>query len=163
MTWWGAALWGALGGVATEALDIIRAIKWHHELPWNVGSNRGDPPPQARPGDLGLPAPGPMAYCVAGVLRLLISGALTATVAATYPESASPLVLFILGLSAPTLVQQIFTLVPLVVRTAARADLPSPEKDMYEGELDAYLKHGEREIRKRDASGVRQVDESGRL
>lgn len=121
-----AAAVGAAGGTTMEALDIIKAIKWHRQMPWNVQSDTIDPPQRRadiRPGEEQLPAPGWKAYCVAGMLRLLVSGALTGVVAATYPQSTNPLVAFLIGLGSLTAVQQASTLVPLMVKTAGRAAL----------------------------------------
>ncbi|WP_330481521.1 hypothetical protein [Streptomyces sp. NBC_00724] len=121
-----AAAVGAAGGASIEAVDIIKAIKWHRRMPWNVRSETIDPPQRradVRPGEEHLPAPGWKAYCVAGVLRLLVSGALTGVVAATYPQSTNALVAFLIGLGALSAVQQATTLVPLMVKSAGRAAL----------------------------------------
>ncbi|WP_405991120.1 hypothetical protein [Streptomyces sp. NBC_00986] len=121
-----AALVGAAGGAAMEAIDIIKAIKWHRQMPWNVQSDTIDPPQrraEVRPGEERLPAPGWKAYCVAGVLRLLVSGALTGVVAATYPQSTNPLAAFLIGLGALSVVQQVTTLAPLMVKSAGQAAL----------------------------------------
>lgn len=119
------AAWvGAAGGAAMEAVDIIKAVKWHRKMPWNVQSDTVDPPqrrPDVRPGEEQLPAPGRLAYCVAGVLRLFVSGALTGVVAATYPQSTNPLVAFLIGLGSLAAVQQAVTLVPLMVKRAGQA------------------------------------------
>lgn len=126
MDWFMAVLVGAGGGASMEAIDVIKAIKWHRQMPWNVQSGTIEPPQRradVRPGEEHLPAPGWKAYCVAGVLRLLVSGALTGTVAATYPQSTSPLVAFLLGLGALSAVQQVTALVPLMVKSAGRAAL----------------------------------------
>jgi hypothetical protein len=117
---------GAAGGASIEAVDIIKAIKWHRQMPWNVRSDTIDPPHRradVRPGEEHLPAPGWKAYWFAGVLRLFVSGALTGVVAGTYPQSTSPLVAFLIGLGALSAVQQATTLVPLMVRSAGRVAL----------------------------------------
>ncbi len=121
-----AAAVGAVGGASMEAVDIIKAIKWHRQMPWNVQSDTIDPPQrrvEVRPGEERLPAPGWKAYWVAGVLRLFVSGALVGAVAATYPQSTNPLVAFLIGLGALSAVQQVITLVPLMVKSAGRAAL----------------------------------------
>lgn len=126
MDWFMAALVGAAGGVSIEAVDVVKAIKWHRQMPWNVQSDTIDPPRRradVRPGEEHLPAPGWKAYCVAGVMRLLVSGALTGVVAATYPRSTNPLAAFLIGLGALSVVQQATTLVPLMVKSAGRAAL----------------------------------------
>lgn len=126
MDWFTAAAVGAAGGACIEAVDVIKAIKWHHRMPWNGRSDTIDPPQQrvdVRPGEEQLPAPGWKAYCVAGVLRLLVSGALTGAVAGTYPQSTNPLVAFLLGLGALSAVQQATGLVPLMVKSTGRAAL----------------------------------------
>ncbi|WP_329391415.1 hypothetical protein OG625_40240 (plasmid) [Streptomyces sp. NBC_01351] len=126
MDWFTAAVVGAVGGASLEAIDVIKAIKWHRQMPWNVQSDTIDPPQRranVRPQEEHLPAPGWKAYWVAGVLRLLVSGALTGVVAATYPQSTNPLVAFLIGLGALSAVQQVTTLVPLMVKNAGRAAL----------------------------------------
>jgi hypothetical protein len=126
MDWFMAAVVGAVGGAAMEAVDIVKAIKWHRQMPWNVQSDTIDPPQRradVRPGEEHLPAPGWKAYWFAGVLRLFVSGALTGAVAATYPQSTNPLVAFLIGLGALSAVQQATALVPLMVQSAGRAAL----------------------------------------
>lgn len=121
-----AAVVGAAGGASMEAVDVVKSIKWHRQMPWNVQSDTVDPPQRradVRPGEEHLPAPGWKAYCVAGVLRLLVSGSLTGVVAASYPLSTNPLAAFLIGLGALSAVQQVSTLVPLMVRSAGRAAL----------------------------------------
>lgn len=121
-----AAMVGAAGGASMEALDIIKAIKWHRQMPWNVQSGTIDPPQRradVRPAEEHLPAPGRKAYCVAGMLRLFVSGALTGAVAASYPQSTNSLVAFFIGLGALSAVQQATTMVPLMVKSAGRAAL----------------------------------------
>ena len=95
-------------------------------MPWNVQSDTIDPPtcrPDIRPGEEQLPAPGRLAYCVAGLLRLFVSGATTSVVAATFPQSANPLVSFLVGVGALSAIQQAATLAPLMVKSAAQASL----------------------------------------
>ncbi|MFB7337759.1 hypothetical protein ACFC00_40110 [Streptomyces adustus] len=126
MDWFMAAMVGAVGGASMEAVDIIKAVKWHRQMPWNVQSDTIDPPQHradVRPGEERLPAPGWKAYCVAGVLRLLVSGVLTGVVAASYPQGTNALVSFLVGLGALSAVQQATTLVPLMVKSAGRAAL----------------------------------------
>ncbi|MBK6015156.1 hypothetical protein [Streptomyces sp. MBT53] len=126
MDWFMAAALGAAGGASMEALDFIRAVKWHHQMPWNVQSDTIDPPQRradVRPGEENLPAPGWKAYWLAAVLRLFVSGTLTGAVAATYPQSTNPLVAFVIGLGALSAVQQATTLAPLMVKSASRAAL----------------------------------------
>lgn len=121
-----AALVGAAGGASMEALDVIKSIKWHRQLPWNVQSDTVDPPQRrfdTRPGEERLPAPGWKAYFVAAVLRLFVSGALPAVTAATYPQSTNPLAAFLIGLGALSAIQQVTTLVPLMVKSVGRAAL----------------------------------------
>ncbi|MPY31303.1 hypothetical protein FNH09_08315 [Streptomyces adustus] len=126
MDWFMAAMVGAAGGASMEAVDIIKAVKWHRQMPWNVQSDTIDPPQRrgdVRPGEEHLPAPGWKAYCVAGVLRLFVSSALTGVVAASYPQSTNALVSFLIGLGALSAVQQATTLVPLMVKNVGRAAL----------------------------------------
>ncbi|MFF1638918.1 hypothetical protein ACFVXA_14990 [Streptomyces sp. NPDC058246] len=126
MEWLMAAAVGSAGGASMEAVDIVKAVKWHRQMPWNVQSDTIDPPRRSadlRPGEEGLPAPGWKAYCVAGMLRLFVSGALPGVAAATYPQSTNPLVAFLVGLGALSAVQQATTLVPLMVKSVGRAAL----------------------------------------
>ncbi|MEU7340233.1 hypothetical protein [Streptomyces sp. NPDC007074] len=126
MDWFMAAAVGAAGGAAMESVDIVKAIKWHRQMPWNVRSDTIDPPRRqadVRPGEENLPAPGWKAYWVAGVLRLFVSGASTGAVAATYPQATTPLVSFLIGLGALSAVQQATTLAPLMIKHAGRAAL----------------------------------------
>ncbi|MGZ2362127.1 hypothetical protein LRE75_36635 [Streptomyces sp. 372A] len=126
MNWFMAATVGAAGGASMEAVDIIKAIKWHRRMPWNVQSDTIDPPRRradVRPGEEHLPAPGWKAYWFAGMLRLLVSGALTGAVAASYPQGTNPLVAFLVGLGSLSAVQQATTLVPLMIKSAGRAAL----------------------------------------
>ncbi|WP_331736663.1 hypothetical protein OG426_55110 (plasmid) [Streptomyces canus] len=121
-----AAAVGTAGGAIMESVDIVKAIKWHRQMPWNVQSDTIDPPRRradVRPGEENLPAPGWKAYWFAGVLRLFVSGALTGAAAATYPQSTTPLVALFIGLGALSAVQQVTSLVPLMVKSAARAAL----------------------------------------
>ncbi|MFE3769944.1 hypothetical protein [Streptomyces sp. NPDC059122] len=126
MYWLMAAVVGAAGGASMEAVDVIKAIKWHRQMPWNVQSDTIDPPQRradVRPGEEHLPAPGWKAYWFAGLLRLFVSGTLTGAVAAAYPQSMNPLVAFLIGLGALSAVQHMTTLVPLMVKSVGRAAL----------------------------------------
>ncbi|MER7514000.1 hypothetical protein [Streptomyces lavendulae] len=126
MDWLIAAVVGMAGGASMEAVDIIRAVRWHRQMPWNVQSDTIDPPQRradVRPGEEQLPAPGWKAYVFAGVLRLFVSGALTGAVAAAYPQSTNPLVALLIGLGALSAVEKVATLVPLMVKHAGRAAL----------------------------------------
>ncbi|MCX5559523.1 hypothetical protein [Streptomyces sp. NBC_00038] len=126
MDWFMAAMVGAAGGASMEAVDVIKSIRWHRQMPWDVRSDTIDPPQRRadlRPGEERLPAPGWKAYCVAGVLRLLVSGALTGVVASSFPQRTNPLVAFLVGLGALSAVQQVSTLVPLMVKSTGRAAL----------------------------------------
>jgi hypothetical protein len=124
MDWLMAAWVGVAGGATMEAVDVIKSVKWHRKMPWNVQPDTIEPPrrrPDVRPGEEQLPAPGWRGYCVATVLRLFVSGAPTGVLAATYPHSVNPLVAYMVGLGALSVVQQLATLVPLAVRSAGRA------------------------------------------
>ncbi|MFE2706514.1 hypothetical protein [Streptomyces mirabilis] len=126
MDWLTAAWVGVAGGATMEAVDVIKSVKWHRKMPWNVQPDTIEPPrrrPDVRPGEEQLPAPGWPGYCVAAVLRLFVSGAPTGALAATYPHSVNPLVAYMVGLGALSAVQQLATLVPLAVKSAGRAAL----------------------------------------
>ncbi|MCT9108085.1 hypothetical protein N4G69_21000, partial [Streptomyces mirabilis] len=80
MDWLMAAWVGVAGGATMEAVDVIKSVKWHRKMPWNVQPDTIEPPrrrPDVRPGEEQLPAPGWPGYCVAAVLRLFVSGAPT--------------------------------------------------------------------------------------
>ncbi|GGN12228.1 hypothetical protein [Streptomyces fuscichromogenes] len=126
MDWLMAAGVGVAGGATMEAVDVIKSVKWHRTMPWNVQPDTIDPPrrqPDMRPGEEQLPAPGWQGYCVATVLRLFVSGAPTGVLAATYTHSVNPLVAYMVGLGALSVVQQLASLVPLAVKNAGRAAL----------------------------------------
>jgi hypothetical protein len=128
MDWVAASLWGVAGGASLEAVDIIKSVRWHRQMPWNVQPDTIDPPqarPNIRPGEERLPAPGWKAYCVVAVLRLFVSGAPTAALTASFPNSINPLVAFLVGAGALTFIEQGAALVPLVVKGAGRAALGS--------------------------------------
>lgn len=121
-----AALVGVAGGASMEAVDVIKSIRWHRKMPWEVKPDTIDPPsthPDVRPGEERLPAPGWVAYCVAGVLRLFVSGALTGVIASSHPQVADPLVSFVIGLGALSSVEKVATLVPLAVKNMGRSAL----------------------------------------
>ncbi|MGW3193114.1 hypothetical protein ACWDBD_00660 [Streptomyces sp. NPDC001118] len=123
MDWLSAAWVGVLGGASMEALDIIRSVRWHRQMPWNVQSDTIDPPQRSvdvRPGEENLPAPGRLAYGVAAVLRLLVSGAVSGVVAATYPPTAVPLVMYLVGLGALSTIERLTKFAPLLVTALAK-------------------------------------------
>ncbi|MFI0722305.1 hypothetical protein [Streptomyces sp. NPDC021224] len=126
MHWLAAAVIGAAGGASMEAIDVIKAVKWHKKMPWDVRPDSVDPPrhrPELRPGEEELPAPGWKAYCVAGVLRLLVSGTLTGVVTAAYPHRMNALVAYLVGLGSLAIIQQAVSFVPLAVKSIGRAAL----------------------------------------
>ncbi|MEU9466063.1 hypothetical protein AB0D78_05300 [Streptomyces avermitilis] len=128
MDWLMAALIGMAGGASMEAIDVIKSVRWHRKMPWQVKPDTIDPPhrsPDVRPGEEHLPAPGWLAYCIAGVLRLFVSGALTGVIASSHPQVADPLVSFLIGLGALSGVEKVATLVPLAVKSIGRAALGS--------------------------------------
>lgn len=105
-----------------EALDVIRSVRWHRQLPWNVQSGTIDPPQRSveiRPGEENLPAPGRLAYGVAALLRMLIGGVVSGVLAATYPPTAVPLVMFLVGLGALSVIERLTKLAPLLVTALA--------------------------------------------
>lgn len=126
MQWLVAAWVGVAGGATIEAVDVFKAIRWHHAMPWNVGPDTSTPPRRVlhvRPGEEALPAPGPWAYCLAGILRLFVSAAPTAVIAASWPQRMNPLIAYAVGLGALSVVQQLASLAPLIVTSAGRAAL----------------------------------------
>ncbi|MFF3327599.1 hypothetical protein [Streptomyces sp. NPDC002889] len=126
MDWLMAAWVGVAGGATMEAVDVIKSVKWHGKLPWNVEPDtKQQRRLDLRPGEEQLPAPGWRAHCIAAVLRLFVSGALIGALAATYPTSVNPLVAYMVGLGALSAVQQLATFVPLAVKGAGRAALGS--------------------------------------
>lgn len=118
-----------------EAVDIFKAIRWHRAMPWNVESD-SVPRPQRRDAADGperretrseeeknLPAPGWLAFSVAGLLRIVVSGGLAGVYGASFPRSAVPWVSYLLGVGALATLQQATSLVPLMVMSAGRAAL----------------------------------------
>jgi hypothetical protein len=126
MQWLVAASVGVAGGATIEAIDVFKAIRWHHTMPWNVPPDTRTPPQptlHTRPGEEHLPAPGPWAYCLAGILRLFVSAAPPAAIAASYPHTMNPLIAYTVGLGALSVVQQLTALAPLIVKSAGHAAL----------------------------------------
>ncbi|MFB7421189.1 hypothetical protein ACFC1L_42245 [Streptomyces sp. NPDC056210] len=73
-----------------------------------------------------LPAPGPLAYSVAGTLRILVGGGLSATVVSTSPQTASAWIAVLTGATAPLILEKVTTLVPLLVH--GDKSLPVPHQ-----------------------------------
>ncbi|WP_406834974.1 hypothetical protein ACICHK_41155 (plasmid) [Streptomyces sp. AHU1] len=121
MQLWEGVVWGAFGGFAMEALDFIIAVRRWHRLPWCVGASTLTPNRAAVPTRLGhqppqeLAAPGLLAYGVAGTLRVMVGGGLSATVVSTSPQTASAWISVLTGATAPLLLEKVTTLVPLLV------------------------------------------------
>ncbi|MBA2949591.1 hypothetical protein [Streptomyces himalayensis] len=122
MEWLTAACWGAFGGFAMEALDFIRAVRWHRKWPWLIESASLDlGQPQAhrhvRPGEENLPATGFGAYLASGVFRIVVSGGLAGAIAASAPPgTVTPWVSLISGVGSLAILERLLTLVPLLVR-----------------------------------------------
>ncbi|WP_432033642.1 hypothetical protein [Streptomyces antibioticus] len=125
MGWQEAVIWGAFGGFAMEALDFVRAVRWHRTLPWKVESSSIGPGPavlrpqrqiDVRPGEENLPAPGLPAYCVAALLRVVVGGGVAAGIAASPPHAVTPWIAMIVGAGALTVLEKITSLVPLIVQ-----------------------------------------------
>ncbi|MBC2877240.1 MULTISPECIES: hypothetical protein [Streptomyces] len=120
MRWLEGALWGAFGGFAMEALDYIIAVRRWRRLPWNVDASslRDDrqplPAPDDRPGG-GLPAPGFLAYAIAGLLRAAVGCGVAAAVTRTSPMAMSAWLAVMIGATAPMVLEKITMFVPLVV------------------------------------------------
>lgn len=132
MDWLWAAWVGVAGGATMEAIDVIKSVRWHGSVPWNVQPETIDPPQRrrnVRPGEEQLPAPGWQGYCLATALRLFVSAAPTGVIAATYPHTVTPLVAYMVGLGALSVVQQLATLVPLAVKSVGQATLGSVAAD----------------------------------
>ncbi|MDF2273423.1 hypothetical protein P2Q00_49775 [Streptomyces coacervatus] len=128
MDWLLAAWVGVAGGATMEAIDVIKSVRWHGSVPWEVQPETIEPPRRrrnVRPGEEQLPAPGRQGYCLATALRLFVSGAPTGVLAATYPHTVNPLVAYMVGLGALSVVQQLATLVPLAVKSVGQAALGS--------------------------------------
>lgn len=128
MGWQEALYWGAFGGFAMEALDFVRAVRWHRTLPWKVESSSIGPGPtsqtprrEIRPGEENLPAPGVAAYGVAALLRVVVGGGVAAAVAASPPHGVTPWIAMIVGAGALTVLEKITSLVPLVVQLSRDA------------------------------------------
>lgn len=120
MRWLEGALWGAFGGFAMEALDYIIAVRRWRRLPWNVDASslrderRPLPAPFERP-DGELPAPGFLAYAIAGLLRAAVGCGVAAAVTRTSPMAMSAWLAVVIGATAPVVLEKITMFVPLVV------------------------------------------------
>ncbi|MCX4993390.1 hypothetical protein [Streptomyces sp. NBC_00568] len=133
MQLWEGVAWGAFGGFAMEALDFIIAVRRWHRLPWCVGAStltpnraavptrRGHQPPQE------LAVPGLLAYSIAGTLRIMVGGGLSATVVSTSPHTASAWIAVLTGATAPLLLEKLTTMVPLLVHGDKGILLPQVE------------------------------------
>ncbi|MFJ1562412.1 hypothetical protein [Streptomyces mirabilis] len=120
MVLWEGALWGAFGGFAMEALDYIIAVRRWRKLPWLVGASTLTPDRRASPDSRGhhmpeeQPAPGLLAYTIAGVLRVALGGGTAAAVAHTAP-SVTAWAAVVTGAAAPMALEKITLLVPLLI------------------------------------------------
>jgi hypothetical protein len=144
MNWPTAALVGMAGGGAIEAVDIYKSVRWHSQMPWNVRPETIDPPRRrltVRPGEEILPRPGRLAYCIAIVIRLMVSATLPAVIAATFPKTSYPLAAFLTGVGALATVEKLVSLMPLLVKTVAQNAFPTGGLDHVAGErrLDEHL------------------------
>lgn len=113
MTWVGAAWWGLFGGFAVEALEFWTAVRRHHHWPWE---SPGDGP------TLGL-----LAYVIATVLRLGVGTGVAVAARASGHSATAWLAMFV-GAGAPSLLERVTALMPLVVHagvTALAANTPS--------------------------------------
>lgn len=103
-----------------EALDYIIAVRRWRKLPWLVGASTLTPDRRASPDSRGRhvpeeqPAPGLLAYTIAGVLRVVLGGGTAAAVAHTAP-SATAWVAVVAGAAAPMVLERITLLVPLLI------------------------------------------------
>jgi hypothetical protein len=143
MQWLQAAWVGVAGGATIEAIDVFKAIRWHHTMPWNVGPDTAPPRRvlHVRPGEAALPAPGPWAYCLAGILRLFVSAAPTAVIAASWPQRMNPLIAYAVGLGALSVVQQLASLAPLIIKNVSQAALNGTASDNEHQPLTHELAH----------------------
>ncbi|MFE1769987.1 hypothetical protein [Streptomyces sp. NPDC059008] len=105
-----------------EALDFIRAVRWHRKRPWHIQSASSDlsqPPAHrdVRPGEENLPATGFGAYLASAVFRIVVSGGIAGAIAASAPAgSITPWLSVISGVGSLMVVERILTLIPLLVR-----------------------------------------------
>ncbi|MGK5639895.1 hypothetical protein ACSNOK_16505 [Streptomyces sp. URMC 126] len=119
MQWLEGALWGAFGGFAMEALDYIIAVRRWRELPWKVGANslvndRQPAPARSAPQGKEPPAPGLLAYTIAGVLRAVVGCGVAAAITRTSPEAVSAWLVVLVGATAPVVLEKVTMFVPLV-------------------------------------------------
>jgi hypothetical protein len=121
MVIWEGVLWGAFGGFAMEALDYIIAVRRWRKLPWLVGASTLAPDRRAAPHPRGghipeeLPAPGLLAYTIAGALRITVGAGVAAAIVSTSPSAASPWLSVVAGAAAPLVLEKITMLVPLLM------------------------------------------------
>lgn len=131
MGWQELVLWGAAGGTCMEALDFIIAVRRWRRMPWHIGSTSlaGEPGQTAPAGDrpsVQLPAPGAVAYWVAGVLRVGMGTIVAAAVGSSLPKDGTPWVLLVMGAAAPLLLEKLLLLVPLLQGAAGQFQPPQP-------------------------------------
>ncbi|MFJ9634437.1 hypothetical protein ACIRU8_42770 [Streptomyces sp. NPDC101175] len=120
MDWLDGLLWGAFGGFAMEALDYIVAVRRWRRLPWNLGASSLTPghltSSARRDEPTGeLPAPGVVAYTIAGVLRVTVGGGVAEAVTVTTPHHMSAWLAVLVGAAAPVVLEKVTVFVPLVV------------------------------------------------
>ncbi|MGA4843740.1 hypothetical protein [Streptomyces sp. G45] len=133
MGWPGWALWGAVGGIAMEALDYIIAVRRWRRMPWAIASTSLAPeagqtsPAADDPTAPELPAPGVLAYCTAGVLRVGLGVAVAVAVGYSIPKAGVPWLFLVIGAAAPLLLEKLTMLVPLLQAAAQQLQQPVPQ------------------------------------
>lgn len=98
--------WGAFGGLAVEAIDLLRATKRVKTLPWRAE---------------GEPGLGAIAFSV--VLRVVIGGGLAIGLGSA-EQISGPMGAFAVGICAPLIISQIGTGMP-AAEAAEAAGNPS--------------------------------------
>jgi hypothetical protein len=102
MIWVEPTLWGLFGGFAIEALDVITAVRRHRRWPWLDERRR--------------PEPGPLAYGIATVLRLVVGAGVACAAAASVRYGIRPWLAMGLGAAAPVVLEKLTALIPLMLR-----------------------------------------------
>jgi hypothetical protein len=101
MQWWELIVWGAFGGAAVEAVEILGAVKKTRQVPWN------------RPGEVSLSA-----FATSVAIRVLLGIGLAYALGST-DQVAGPIGAIAVGIAAPLIVEQLTKQIPANVMPVA--------------------------------------------